>query len=117
MALCLRRAGFDDAKRQPASGNNPLRPADVVSREAELMVECKMTHRVTMSFDHRWVQRVWERAQQFGYRGVVALRFLRKWPEKPEDYVVIPQAHFIHLLQCEAQLSESILGDGELRNA
>lgn len=101
----LQRAGFATAQRQPASGANPLRPNDVLARGAELMLECKLTHRVTLGLDHRWIERVCEKAQQFACRGALALRFLRKWPEKPLDYVVVPLPFFLHLLQCEDQVN------------
>lgn len=102
----LRRAGFVRAQRQPASGSNPLRPNDILAHGAQLMLECKLTHRVTLAFDHRWVERVCEKAQQFACRGAIALRFLNKWPDRPKDYVVLPLEYFLHLLQCEQQLND-----------
>lgn len=107
IALALKRTGFDSARRQPGSGNQDTNPNDVMSRECDLMLECKMTHRVTMTLDERWITRVIDKASTFFCRGALAIRFASKWPVRPRDYVVIPLPFFLHLLTSERHLTDA----------
>src|SRR5215472_14420551 len=64
VAGMLHKHGFA-AVVQPGSGNQAHNPNDVKVRDANLMIECKMTRARTILFKQAWLARVIDKARQF----------------------------------------------------
>jgi Holliday junction resolvase len=107
IARLFRQRGLD-AKVQPGSGNRDYNPNDVRSNDADLMIECKVTEKRSMTFQLSWIERVKDKSMTFFKRGVVAMRFKLPWPAKPKDYIIIDFNFFMHLLECERQVGKCV---------
>lgn len=86
------------AHRTPGSGNNALRPGDVVA--GPNLIECKTTAAESMSIKLQWILKVLRESFLGGKRFVLSIQFQNN---DNQIYYLVDADTFYHLLICERE--------------